>query len=48
MTDRRSFLGWLATLPLAEVRIEPVGLGAIYGRFHPLEAMHDSTWDDAA
>jgi ABC-2 type transport system ATP-binding protein len=27
-------LGWLATLPLADVRIEPVGLRAIYDRFH--------------
>jgi len=27
-------LGWLATLPLEEVRIEPVGLAAIYDRFH--------------
>jgi len=27
-------LGWLATLPLAEVRIEPVGLRAVYDRFH--------------
>jgi ABC-2 type transport system ATP-binding protein len=27
-------LGWLATLPLEEVRIEPVGLRAIYDRFH--------------
>lgn len=27
-------LGWLATLPLAEVRIEPVGLRAIYDRVH--------------
>ena len=27
-------LGWLATLPLAEVRIEPVGLGPVYDRFH--------------
>lgn len=26
-------LGWLAGLPLAEVRIEPIGLGAIYERF---------------
>lgn len=26
-------LGWLARLPLAEVRIEPIGLGAIYDRF---------------
>lgn len=28
-------LGWLATLPLAEVRIEPVGLRAVYDTFHP-------------
>jgi ABC-2 type transport system ATP-binding protein len=27
-------LGWLATLPLDEVQIEPVGLGAVYERFH--------------
>ena len=27
-------LGWLATLPLAEVQIEPVGLRAVYDRFH--------------
>jgi ABC-2 type transport system ATP-binding protein len=27
-------LKWLATLPLADVRIEPVGLRAIYRRFH--------------
>lgn len=27
-------LGWLATLPLADIRIEPVGLRAIYDRFH--------------
>jgi ABC-2 type transport system ATP-binding protein len=31
-------LGWLATLPLAEVRIEPIGLRAIYDRFHPVSA----------
>ena len=30
-------LGWLATLPLAEVRIEPLGLGALYEQYHPLE-----------
>lgn len=29
-------LGWLATLPLAEVRIEPVGLRAVYDRVHDL------------
>jgi ABC-2 type transport system ATP-binding protein len=27
-------LGWLAELPLAEVQIEPVGLQAIYDRYH--------------
>jgi ABC-2 type transport system ATP-binding protein len=27
-------LGWLATLPLEEVRIEPVGLRAVYDRYH--------------
>ena len=27
-------LGWLATLPLAEVRIEPVGLRAVYEHWH--------------
>lgn len=30
-------LGWLATLPLAEVNIEPLGLRAIYDSFHPLD-----------
>jgi ABC-2 type transport system ATP-binding protein len=29
-------LGWLATLPLSEVRIEPVGLGALYEQYHSL------------
>ncbi|MEX2026978.1 MAG: ABC transporter ATP-binding protein [Pirellulaceae bacterium] len=29
-----TLLGWLATLPLKDVRIEPVGLRAIYDRFH--------------
>ena len=27
-------LGWLSTLPLDEVQIEPVGLDAVYERFH--------------
>jgi ABC-2 type transport system ATP-binding protein len=27
-------LGWLATLPLAEVRIEPIGLRTVYDRYH--------------
>ena len=30
--------GWLATLPLAEVRIEPLGLQAVYEQYHPAEA----------
>ena len=28
-------LGWLAGLPLAEVRIEPIGLQSVYDKFHP-------------
>lgn len=27
-------LGWLSTLPLKEIRIEPIGLRAVYDRFH--------------
>ena len=27
-------LGWLATLPLEEVQIEPVGLSVVYDAFH--------------
>jgi ABC-2 type transport system ATP-binding protein len=27
-------LQWLATLPLADMRIEPLGLATIYHRFH--------------
>jgi ABC-2 type transport system ATP-binding protein len=32
-------LGWLATLPLEEVKIEPVGLRAIYDRYHSDESV---------
>jgi ABC-2 type transport system ATP-binding protein len=32
--DLSPLLGWLATLPITEVRIEPVGLRAIYDRVH--------------
>jgi ABC-2 type transport system ATP-binding protein len=32
--DLSPLLGWLATLPLAEVYIEPVGLQAIYEKHH--------------
>ncbi|MBM4022760.1 MAG: ABC transporter ATP-binding protein, partial [Planctomycetes bacterium] len=27
-------LGWLATLPLTEVSVEPIGLAAVYDRYH--------------
>jgi ABC-2 type transport system ATP-binding protein len=27
-------LGWLATLPLSEIRVEPIGLKAVYERYH--------------
>jgi ABC-2 type transport system ATP-binding protein len=39
-------LGWLATLPLAEVRIQPVGLQAVYDTFHPPQGTADDL-DDA-
>ena len=35
--DLAPVLGWLATLPLANVRIEPVGLQAVYELYHPAE-----------
>jgi ABC-2 type transport system ATP-binding protein len=35
-------LGWLATLPLAEVQIERIGLRAMYDQFHPLAQNHDN------
>ena len=31
-------LGWLAQAPIQEVRIEPIGLQAIYDRYHASEA----------
>ncbi len=34
-SDLTAILKWLATLPLEEVRVEPVGLRAVYDRFHP-------------
>lgn len=36
-TELAPLLGWLATAPLAEVRIEPVGLAAVYEKFHAPE-----------
>jgi ABC-2 type transport system ATP-binding protein len=33
--DLQPLFGWLATLSLADVRIEPHGLRAVYERFHP-------------
>jgi ABC-2 type transport system ATP-binding protein len=35
--DLPPLLGWLATLPLTEVRIEPLGLQAVYEQYHPAE-----------
>jgi ABC-2 type transport system ATP-binding protein len=35
--DLSPMFGWLATLPLAEVHIEPLGLQAVYEQFHPAE-----------
>ena len=38
-------LAWLATLPTTELRIEPVGLAAVYERFHSADrrsAMHEA------
>jgi ABC-2 type transport system ATP-binding protein len=35
--DLSPLLGWLATLPLAEVHIEPIGLQAVYEQYHPPE-----------
>ncbi|MEQ8789559.1 MAG: ABC transporter ATP-binding protein [Pirellulaceae bacterium] len=34
-----TLLGWLSTLQLQEVRIEPVGLRAIYDRYHAEESL---------
>lgn len=39
-------LGWLATLPLTQMRIEPIGLRAVYDRFHSsLAAMPSAVAD---
>ena len=29
-----SLLQWLATLPVTEIKVEPIGLRAVYDRFH--------------
>ena len=29
-----ALLGWLATRPVAELRVEPLGLGPVYRRYH--------------
>ena len=36
-------LGWLAQLPLRDIRIEPVGLRAVYDRFHRAEGSTSRT-----
>ena len=41
--ELQPLLGWLATLALADVRIEPLGLRAVYEQFHPSGANHAAT-----
>ena len=41
-------LGWLATLPLKHIRIEPIGLRAIYDRFHSEPSRVETPPDVAA
>jgi ABC-2 type transport system ATP-binding protein len=36
--DLSPLLGWLAAMPLSEVRIEPIGLQAVYEQYHRPEA----------
>jgi ABC-2 type transport system ATP-binding protein len=38
--DLAPILGWLAGLPLAEIRVDPIGLQSVYEQFHPSEAAH--------
>ena len=39
-------LGWLATLPLAAVQIEPVGLQTIYDRYYQADTSHAASTPD--
>jgi len=43
--ELRPLLGWLATLPVDEMRIEPSGLRAVYEHFHP--SQHEPAPGDA-
>lgn len=46
--DLQPFLGYLSTMPVEEIHIEPVGLRAIYDRFHPPEQnLHNAESNDA-
>jgi ABC-2 type transport system ATP-binding protein len=36
--DLTPLLPWLATLPLANVHVEPIGLASVYEQYHPAEA----------
>ena len=36
-------LDWLSGLPLSELKIEPVGLSAVYDRYHRGDALHGDT-----
>jgi ABC-2 type transport system ATP-binding protein len=38
--DLAPVLKWLASLPLAEMRVEPIGLQAVYEQYHPAELAH--------
>jgi len=40
-------LGWLAALPLLEVQIEPIGLRAVYDRFHGNDGESPDHGDEA-
>ena len=40
-------LGWLATLPLTEILIEPVRLQAVYDEFHPAVGVDHSSMKSA-
>jgi ABC-2 type transport system ATP-binding protein len=46
--DLAPLLGWLAKLPLRDIRIEPVGLRTIYDRYHRPEQVAPSKDNDAS
>jgi ABC-2 type transport system ATP-binding protein len=34
-------LGWLSTLPIEHINVEPIGLGAVYEQYHPAERANE-------